>query len=152
MRAASRVLRAAPWAASAASAACSALPTAAWALSTAAASAARSGRLSEAAALGLRPRGFGELISPRREIGERPGQFAEGLFRGADDSIGLGGAGIDAGAALGARPHFVAERLFFLGKLRELAFGKRFDVRRRIDFGEMGVGHWVKRGAVGSGQ
>ena len=65
----------------------------------------------------------GELVAARGEVGQRAGQFAEGLFRGADDAIGLGGAGIDAGAALGAGPHLVAQRLFFLGKLRQRGFG-----------------------------
>ena len=139
MRAASRFLRAVPCAASAASAACSASPTAACALSTAAASAARSGRLSEAAArpasilaisLSIRATRSdcsravcGELVAPRGEVGERAGQFAEGLFRGADHGIGLGRARIDAGAALGAGARFVAERLFFLGKLGQRGFG-----------------------------
>ena len=45
----------------------------------------------------------GELIAARGEVGQRAGQFAEGLFGGADHDVGLGGAGIDAGAALGAR-------------------------------------------------
>ena len=74
-------------------------------------------------ALGLLARGLGELVAPRGEVGERAGQFAEGLFRGADDGVGLGGARIDAGAALGAGAHFVAQRLFFLGKLGQRRFG-----------------------------
>ena len=59
-------------------------------------------------ALGLLARGRRELVPARGEVGERSGQFAEGFFRGADDVIGLGRAGIDAGAAFGAGPHFVA--------------------------------------------
>ena len=65
----------------------------------------------------------GELVAPRGEIGERAGQFAEGLFRGADHGVGLGRAGIDAGAALGAGADLVAQRLFFLGELGQRGFG-----------------------------
>ena len=65
----------------------------------------------------------GELVAARGEVGQRAGQLAEGLFRGADDAVGLGRAGIDAGAALGAGPHFVAQRLFFLRKLGQRCFG-----------------------------
>ena len=68
-------------------------------------------------------RGLGELVPPRGEVGQRSGQFAEGFFRGADDAVGLGRAGIDTGAAFGAGPHFVAQRLFFLGQLGQRCFG-----------------------------
>ena len=74
-------------------------------------------------ALGLLACGLGELVALGGEVGERAGQFAEGLFRSADNGIGLGRARIDAGAALGAGAGFVAQRLFFLGQLRQRRFG-----------------------------
>ena len=139
MRAASRFLRAAPCAASAASAACSAVADRGLRAFD------RGGHRREVGpalgdggeagfdvgdfafhardALGLLARGRGELVAPRGEVGERAGQFAEGFFRGADDAVGLGRAGIDAGAAFGAGPHFVAQRLFFLGELGQRGFG-----------------------------
>jgi len=139
MRAASRFLRAVPWAVSVATVACSACATAVCALSSAGRErddigpALGDGRkagfdigdftFDPGDALGLLARGLGELVALGGEVGERAGQLAEGLFRGADHGIGLARAGIDAGAALGAGTCFVAKRLFFLGKLGQRRFG-----------------------------
>ena len=65
----------------------------------------------------------GELVAARGEVGERAGQFAEGLFRGADHASASAARASTPERRSALAAHLVAERLFFLGKLGERGFG-----------------------------
>ena len=74
-------------------------------------------------ALGLLARGVAELIAARGQVGERAGQFAEGLFRAPTHAVGGGDALVDAGAALGARLRLAPERVLLLREPLERGLG-----------------------------
>ena len=75
-----------------------------------------------------------QLIAPRREIGQRAGQFGKGFFGSRKRGIRLGDAGVDAGQALGAGMGFGGERgLFEIEPVqRRFGVGCEFALARKV--------------------
>ena len=75
-----------------------------------------------------------QLIAPRREIGQRAGQFGKGFFRSRKRGVRLGDARVDAGQALGAGMGFGGERglLEIEPVQRRFGVGCEFALARKI--------------------
>ena len=74
-------------------------------------------------ALILLARAAFELVAPRRQVGERAGEFAEGFFGRRQHRVGFADARIDGAALVGAGLQVAGERFFLGGEAVERPFG-----------------------------